>query len=156
MQTALSYVGVTSGWAGLCDRLACRAYGYASSGYATAAAHWQAMLDSGRAHPGDTCAPLGSFVFFDTGRPAGHVSIVVKASPTCDLDATLVTSNATYDYLTGYDGGVYVTTAGHLDASSARSGAGYLGWAEPSCRGAALEIGSVDPIAPRRKGRGPL
>ncbi|MCB2177841.1 MAG: transglycosylase SLT domain-containing protein [Actinomycetales bacterium] len=150
VQTALSYVGVTSGWAGLCDRLACRAYGYASSGYATASAHWQEMLDSGKAHPGDTCAPLGSFVFFDTGRPAGHVSIVVKASPTCDLDATLVTSNETYDYLTGYDGGVYVTRVDHLDALYARSGVGYLGWAEPVCRGDAPADTVKVPVLPGR------
>lgn len=132
---ALSYVGATTGWAGLCDRLACRAYGYANSGYPTAAAHWRAMVQEGMAHPGDRCPPLGSFVFYDTGRPAGHVSIVVKASPSCDLDATLVTSNGTYDHRTGYSGGVYLTTAGYLADWALRGGGRYLGWSEPTCRG---------------------
>ena len=138
VETALSYVGVRSGWAGLCDRLACRAYGYVGSGYYSAAAHWSAMVEEGLAHPGDGCPPLGSFVFFDTGRIFGHVSIVVKTSPTCDWSQTLVTSNATYDHLTGYDGGAYLTTVAHLDAGYARRGDGYLGWSDPVCQGVPL------------------
>lgn len=141
---ALSYVGAATGWAGLCDRLACRAYGYANSGYPTAATHWRAMLREGLAHPGDRCAPLGSFVFYDTGRPAGHVSIVVKASAICDLDATLVTSNGTYDHLTGYSGGVYLTTAGNLAGWATRAGGGYLGWSAPICAGA-VAVSSPEP-----------
>ena len=150
VQTALSYVGVRSGWAGLCDRLACRAYGYVGSGYFSAATHWAVMLDEGHGHPGDPCPPLGSFVFFDTGRVFGHVSVVVKTSPTCDWSQTFVTSNATYDHLTGYHGGVYLTTVAHLDAGYARRGDGYLGWAVPVCRGSRLAVGSVYSPGPRR------
>jgi hypothetical protein len=145
VQTALSYVGVRSGWAGLCDRLACRAYGYVGSGYFSAATHWAAMVDEGHAHPDDPCPPLGSFVFFDTGRIFGHVSIVVRTSPTCDWSQTFVTSNATYDHLTGYDGGVYLTTVAHLDAGYARRGDGYLGWSDPVCAGTALPAGTRHP-----------
>ena len=145
VETALSYVGVRSGWAGLCDRLACRAYGYVGSGYFSAATHWAAMVDEGHAHPDDPCPPLGSFVFFDTGRIFGHVSIVVRTSPTCDWSQTFVTSNATYDHLTGYDGGVYLTTVAHLDAGYARRGDGYLGWSDPVCAGTALPAGTRHP-----------
>jgi hypothetical protein len=84
VRTAMSNVGVTSGWHHLCDRLACRAYGYVGSGYPTAAEHWRQMVATGNAHPGDACPPLGSFVFWRTGRPAGHVSVVVQADPGCD------------------------------------------------------------------------
>ncbi len=143
--TALSYVGVRSGWDGLCDRLACRAHGYVGSGYYSAATHWAAMVDGGHAHPGDRCPPLGSFVFFDTGRIYGHVSVVVKTSPSCDWSQTFVTSNATYDHLTGYDGGVYLTTVAHLESGYARSGEGYLGWAEPVCQGGRLAAGMQQP-----------
>lgn len=150
VHTALSYVGVKSGWDGLCDRLACRAYGYVGSGYFSAATHWAVMVDGDQAHPGDRCPPLGSFVFFDTGRAFGHVSIVVKTSPTCDWSQTFVTSNETYDHLTGNDGGVYLTTLAHLDGVYERSGAGYLGWAEPVCRGALLNGSTQHPVSPGR------
>jgi len=52
IRTAFAHVGARSGWYRLCDRLACRAYGYAHSGYPTAAAHWQAMVAAGHARPG--------------------------------------------------------------------------------------------------------
>ena len=90
VETALSCVGVSSGWAGLCDRLSCRAYGYVGSGHYSAATHWAAIVDDGQAHAGDRCPPPGSFVFFDTGRIYGHVSIVVKTSPTCDWSHAFV------------------------------------------------------------------
>lgn len=144
VQTALSYVGVTSGWRQLCDRLACRAYGYVGSGYTTAAAHWDEMIDAGQAHPGDTCPPLGSFVFWRTGRPAGHVSVVVQADPGCDPDKTLVTANEVFDSATGNHGGVYLLTLAQLNAGYV-DGNGYLGWSNPVCRGAKLPAGTVHP-----------
>ena len=49
----MSYVGVRSGWRRMCDRLACRAYGFADSGYASAIEHWTAIGAVGYAHPGD-------------------------------------------------------------------------------------------------------
>ncbi|WP_129337201.1 transglycosylase SLT domain-containing protein [Cellulomonas endophytica] len=138
VQTALSYVGATSGWAGLCDRLACRAWGYATSGYPTAATHWATMRADGHAHPANPCPPLGSFVFFDTGRPAGHVSVVVHADPGCDPAKTQVTTNEFYDHATGNHGGVYLVTLAQLDTLYSRTGTGYLGWSTPVCAGQRL------------------
>ncbi|WP_149203855.1 transglycosylase SLT domain-containing protein [Actinotalea subterranea] len=142
--TALSYVGVTSGWDGLCDRLACRAYGYVGSGYYSAAVHWAAMVEVGQAHPGERCPPLGSFVFFETGRIYGHVSVVVQTSPTCDWDQTLVTSNGAFDAATGNHGGVYLLSLARLN-SFYLGGDGYLGWSNPVCAGARLSPDAVHP-----------
>lgn len=144
VDTALSYVGVTSGWDGLCDRLACRAYGYANAGYYSAATHWTAMVQSGHAHPGDRCPPLGSFVFFNTGRIYGHVSVVVQASPTCDPEQVLVTSNGVFDAATGNHGGVYLLSLARLDAMYL-GGTGYRGWSDPVCAGTPLPAGTIHP-----------
>ncbi|WP_448060620.1 transglycosylase SLT domain-containing protein [Cellulomonas hominis] len=144
VRTALSYVGVTNGWHQLCDRLACRAYGYVGSGFTTAKAHWNAMVAGGSAHPGDACPPLGSFVFWNTGRPAGHVSVVVQADAGCDPDAILVTSNGVFDSATGNHGGVYLLSFAQLNVGYV-SGRGYLGWSDPICQGATLPPGTVHP-----------
>ena len=144
VRTALSYVGVASGWRQLCDRLACRAYGYVGSGYATAKVHWDTMVATGYAHPGDACPPLGAFVFWNTGRPAGHVSVVVQADPRCDAGKTLVTANGVFDRATGNRGGVYLLTLAQLNAGYL-GGNGYLGWSEPVCTGAVLPAGTVHP-----------
>ena len=142
--TALSYVGLTTGWDGLCDRLACRAYGYANAGYYSAAVHWKAMVTAGHARPVDRCPPLGSFVFFDTGRIYGHVSVVVQASPTCDPDEILVTSNGVFDAATGNHGGVYLLSFARLDGMYL-GGNGYLGWSDPVCAGSPLPAGTAHP-----------
>ncbi|HEY3547799.1 MAG TPA: hypothetical protein VGK17_17135 [Propionicimonas sp.] len=142
--TALSYVGVTTGWDGLCDRLACRAYGYAASGYTSARAHWAAMLLAGHAHPRDRCPQLGSFVFWDTGRIYGHVSVVVQTDPTCDPTKTLVTANGVFDAATGNHGGVYLLSFARLDAMYLH-GTGYLGWSAPVCGGARVPPVSAEP-----------
>lgn len=144
VRTAMAYVGVRSGWHQLCDRLACRAYGYVGSGYPTAAEHWRQMVATGNAHPGDACPPLGAFVFWRTGRPAGHVSVVVQADPGCDPDKILVTSNGVFDSATGNHGGVYLLSFAQLNAGYV-SGAGYLGWSNPVCQGAKLPAGTVHP-----------
>jgi transglycosylase-like protein with SLT domain len=144
VQTAMSYVGARSGWAGLCDKLACRAYGYTNSGYTSAAAHWDAMLLTGHAHPGNTCPPLGSFVFWATGRPFGHTSIVVQADLGCDPAKTLVTSNEVFDSATGNHGGVYLISLAQINAGFVH-GAGYLGWSDPICRGALQAPGATPP-----------
>lgn len=145
VRNALAYVGVTSGWHQLCDRLACRAYGYATSGYPSATSHWHAMLTSGHAHPRDRCPPLGSFVFYDTGRPFGHVSIVVQADPTgCDPNRIQVTSNGIYDAATGNHGGVYLLSLQRLHEVYP---GGYLGWSSPVCRGSLLDAAAVHPVA---------
>lgn len=144
VRTALAYVGVTSGWHQLCDQLACRAYGYARSGFPTAAAHWDQMVVTGNAHPGDTCPPLGSFVFWRTGRPAGHVSVVVQADPGCDPQHILVTANEVFDSATGNHGGVYLLSLAQLNAGYV-NGRGYLGWSNPVCQGALLPAGTIHP-----------
>jgi hypothetical protein len=146
VRNALAYVGVRNGWYQLCDRLACRAYGYVGSGYVSAKAHWQVMLAHGYAHPGDRCPPLGSFVFFDTGRPFGHVSIVVKADPVaCDPNVIEVTSNEVFDAATGGHGGVYLLSLARLDHMEL-GGHGYLGWSDPICAGAPLPAGTIHPV----------
>ncbi|MGV8965230.1 MAG: transglycosylase SLT domain-containing protein [Cellulomonas sp.] len=149
VQTAMSYVGVRSGWAQLCDRLACRAYGYINSGYPSAKAHWLDMVVTGRAHPGDECPPLGSFVFWNTGRPFGHVSVVVQADPGCDPAKTMVTANEVFDSASGNHGGVYLVSLAHLNAGYV-NGRGYLGWSDPACKGASLPAGTTHPAPPGR------
>ena len=52
VRTSLSY-GQRSGCRRMCDRLACRAYGFANSGYDSVAAHGDALLTAGYAHPAD-------------------------------------------------------------------------------------------------------
>lgn len=146
VNNAMAYVGVTSGWTQLCDRLACRAYGYVGSGHPSAKAHWEQMLATGHAHPADWCPPLGSFVFFDTGRPYGHVSIVVQADPgRCDPQQIKVTSNQAFDTATGNHGGVYLLTFAQLN-SFFEHGDGYLGWSDPVCSGAILPLGTIHPV----------
>lgn len=141
--TGLAYVGVTTGWYQRCDQLACRAYGYANSGYVSARTHWLAMLATGHAHPGDPCPPLGSFVFFDTGRPDGHVSLVVQADPgRCDPNAIQLTANEVFDGATGNHGGVYELAFGRLSRMYL-GGHGYLGWSDPVCVGALLPAGAA-------------
>jgi len=148
VQTAMSYVGVRSGWTQLCDRLVCRAYGYANSGYASARAHWFDMVATGHAHPGDPCPPLGSFVFWNTGRPFGHVSVVVQANAACDPNKIMVTANEVFDSATGNHGGVYLLSFAHLNGGYV-DGRGFLGWADPVCKGAQLRPGTANPSASR-------
>lgn len=102
------------------------------------------MVDQSHAHPGGRCPPLGSFVFFDTGRIYGHVSVVVQTSPTCEWDQTLVTSNGVFDTATGNHGGVYLLSLARLN-SFYRGGNGYLGWSDPLCAGSPLPAGTAHP-----------
>ena len=142
VSTGLAYVGVTSGWYQRCDQLACRAYGYANSGYVSARTHWLAMLATGHAHPGDPCPPLGSFVFFNTCRSDRHVSLVVQADPSgCDPNVIQVTANEIFDRATGNHGGVYQLSLGRLEGMYL-GGHGYLGWSDPVCAGALLPAGA--------------
>ena len=147
VRTALSYVGIRSGWRQLCDKLACRAYGYASSGYPSAKAHWEQMVVTGHAHPGDTCPPLGAFVFWNTGCPFGHVSVVVQADPGCDATKTLVTANEVFDRATGNSGGVYLLSLAQLNAGYV-DGRGYLGWSDPVCAGALVTARTAQATEP--------
>jgi len=149
VRNGLAYVGVTTGWRQLCDRLACRAYGYVGSGFTSAKAHWTAMVASGHAHPGDACPPLGAFTFWNTGRPFGHASLVVQADPGCDPTKILLTANEVFDSATGNRGGVYLISFARLSGMYLH-GHGYLGWSDPICQGALLPAGAPHPAPPGR------
>lgn len=106
------------------------------------------MVDHGYAHPDDRCPPLGSFVFWNTGRPYGHVSLVVQADPMrCDPEHIEVTSNGVFDAATGRHGGVYLLSFARLDHMQL-GGRGYLGWSPPICAGALLPAGTLHPAPP--------
>ena len=137
IRTALSHVGQRSGWRRLCDRLACRAYGYANSGFKSARAHWEAMVAIKYAHPADRCPPAGSFVFWTAATPAGHVAVVVENDGSCDPDLIKLVSNDVLDTSTGNYGGVYLVTLRQIESGFVRP-SGYLGWSEPICIGALL------------------
>lgn len=136
IRTALSMVGTPSGWYRMCDRLACRAYGHTNSGYASAAAHWDAMLAGGRAHPGDRCPPPGSFVFWRTASAEGHVALVVTSDAYCDPTQITLVSNDVLDAENATAGGVYQVSLARIENGFV-SAEGYLGWSEPICPGAA-------------------
>lgn len=133
--TALDLVGARSGWYNRCDRLACRAYGYANSGYESASVHWTRMLATGHARPGDRCPPLGAFVYWATGGPAGHIALVVQADPGCDPARIKVVTNDALDHATGFTGGVYLVTLAQIETGF-MSRSGYRGWSDPVCAGA--------------------
>jgi hypothetical protein len=135
--TALSMVGTRSGWYRMCDRLACRAYGHPNSGYASAAAHWAAMLAGGHAHPGDRCPPPGSFAFWRTASADGHVALVATSDGYCDPTRITVVSNDVLDAENATTGGVYQVSLARIEHGFV-SAEGYLGWSEPVCTGSAL------------------
>lgn len=138
IQAGLSMVGTRTGWYRLCDRLACRAYGYGNSGYPTAAAHWDAMLTAGHAHPGDRCPPPGAFAYWSTGPgQPGHVALVTSADGNCDPNRITVVSNDVLDAATGAHGGVYHVTLARIESGFVDS-ARYLGWSQPVCAGLPL------------------
>lgn len=138
---ALDLVGARSGWYRRCDRLACRAYGYANSGYESASVHWTRMLATGHARPGDRCPPLGAFVYWATGSPAGHIALVVQTDPGCDPARIKVVTNDALDRATGFTGGVYLVTLAQIETGF-MSRSGYRGWSDPVCAGA-LQAGAA-------------
>lgn len=152
VRTSMSYVGVRSGWSRMCDRLACRAYGYANSGYPSAAVHWRAMLAAGHARLGDRCPPVGSFVFWRTGTPLGHVALVVANTGGCDPSRITVVSNDVLDRSTGNHGGVYAVSLAQIESGYVTA-SGYLGWSQPICAGKPLPTGTRHPVATRDAGR---
>jgi hypothetical protein len=143
VRASLDLIGVRSGWSRQCDRLACHAYGFANSGYVSASAHWASMLATGHGHTGDHCPPVGSFMFWSTPGPDGHVALIVQSDAACDPDRIELVSNDVLDRRTGYDGGVYLVTLTQIESGFV-SRAGYLGWSNPVCAGLAL------PAATRR------
>ena len=134
VRIALNSVGQRYGWCNRCDRLVCRAYGYANSGYPTATAHWQAMIATSRAHVRDRCPPVGAFVYWASSQPAGHVALVVQASEDCDPNMIKVVSSDVLDSRTGYHGGIYLVTLAEIENGFVRSN-GYRGWSDPVCAG---------------------
>ncbi|MGQ0631516.1 MAG: hypothetical protein ACT4P1_10770 [Sporichthyaceae bacterium] len=143
IRVAVSMVGTRTGWYRLCDRLACRAYGYANSGYPTAAAHWKAMLAAGIARPTDRCPPPGSFAYWSTGTgAAGHVALVTSADGTCDPNRITLVSNDVLDAATGALGGVYHVTLARLESGFVDP-ARYLGWSPPICAGLPLPTDAI-------------
>jgi hypothetical protein len=146
IDTALAMTGTRSGWHRLCDRLVCRAYGYANSGYPSAAAHWAAMAQAGLAHPGDRCPPPGAFMFWDTGpNQPGHVALVISRAG-CDPNRITAVSNDVLDTAVGNRGGIYHVTLARLESGFVQPGR-YLGWSPPVCAGLALPTGTADGTA---------
>jgi hypothetical protein len=134
VRTSLDHVGETYGWHNRCDRLACRAYGFANSGYPTATAHWRTMLATGHAHVRDRCPPVGAFVYWAASQPAGHVALVVQSDPACDPNRIKVVSNDVLDSHTGNDGGVYLVTLSQIE-DGFMNASNYRGWSDPVCAG---------------------
>ncbi|MFE7528085.1 hypothetical protein ACFU7Y_20555 [Kitasatospora sp. NPDC057542] len=59
----------------LCDNFVAQAYGWGSSGSDSANVHWQRLVATGDAHPGDNAPPAGALLFYDSGSAAGHVAL---------------------------------------------------------------------------------
>jgi Transglycosylase SLT domain len=144
VRTAMSYVGVRSGWYRRCDALVCRAYGYKNSGYPTATHHWHAMVAAGHAHPGDRCPPVGAFVHWSTSSPAGHVALVAATDGTCHPDTIHLVSNDVGDTTHGNKGGVYLVTLADIETNWMHRSR-YRGWSAPVCAGARLPDGTRHP-----------
>lgn len=137
IRVVLSMAGTRSGWYQLCDRLVCRAYGYATSGYLTAATHWAAMVEGATARPGDRCPPAGAFVFWAPAPGsdgAGHVALVTATDPWCDPRRIELVSNDVGDAATGNRGGVYRVSLAGIEAGFMDRDR-YLGWSLPICAG---------------------
>jgi hypothetical protein len=62
-----------TGYEGLCEKAVENAYG-TTGVWASAKAHWQGAINAGKAHPGNTNAPRGAFVYWNTSQ-FGHVGI---------------------------------------------------------------------------------
>ena len=86
---------------------------------------------------GDRCAPVGSFMFWKTSRPFGHVALVVQSDTRCDPERIKLVSNEVLDSRTGFDGGVYLVTLAQIETGFV-SRTGYVGWSDPVCAGVAL------------------
>jgi hypothetical protein len=146
INAALAMTGTRNGWHRLCDRLVCRTYGYANSGYPSAIAHWTAMEHARLAHPGDRCPPPGSFVFWDTGTgEPGHVALVISRA-SCNPNQITAVSNDVLDTAVGNRGGVYHVTLARLESGFVRPSR-YLGWSPPVCAGLALPTSSTTTVS---------
>lgn len=110
-----------TGWYRRCDNFVAQAYGYGSSGSATANVHWNRLVDAGLARPGDNAPPAGALLFYDTGEDAGHVALY--------LGDDMVASN---DVLDGYRGEGKIAVVHRKELTDGRWRLRYRGWTEPS------------------------
>jgi hypothetical protein len=99
-----------------CDHLAGDIWGYEeASGYYSAMTHWQTAVSQGIAVYGDKEPPLGALLFWETGRPFGHVATYIGNG--------MVVTNAGGEY----GSNVYIYYADWYDGVGYK----YLGWAPP-------------------------
>jgi hypothetical protein len=99
-----------------CDHLAGDIWGYEeASGYYSAFTHWQAAVAQGIAVAEDREPPLGALLFWETGRPFGHVATYIGNG--------MVVTNAGGEY----GSNVFIYYADWYDVV----GYEYLGWAPP-------------------------
>lgn len=99
-----------------CDHLAGDIWGYEeASGYLSAMTHWQTAVAQGIAVRGDKEPPLGALLFWETGRPFGHVATYIGNG--------MVVTNAGGEY----GSNVYIYYADWYDMVNYK----YLGWAPP-------------------------
>lgn len=104
---------------GMCDKWVASYYGYSSSGYATAIAHWNAIPVTDK-HPNDVNAPAGALVFWSGGSSgAGHVALSLGGGKIVSTDYPR----------SG------ITSATTIDAISNGWGEHYQGWATPVFQG---------------------
>lgn len=99
-----------------CDHLAGDIWGYEeASGYYSAMTHWETAVSQGIAKFDDKEPPLGALLFWETGRPFGHVATYIGNG--------MVVTNAGGEY----GSNVYIYYADWYDLV----GYEYLGWAPP-------------------------
>lgn len=99
-----------------CDHLAGDIWGYEdASGYLSAKTHWETAVRQGIAVFDDREPPLGALLFWETGRPFGHVATYIGDG--------MVVTNAGGEY----GSNVYIYYADWYDTVGYK----YLGWAPP-------------------------
>lgn len=108
---------------GLCDHFVGLAYGLPHSGYESAKVHWE-QTPRNLKRPGDNKPPVGALVYWDTGKPYGHVAIV-----------------------SGYDrNGEPLVTTTHTNGGRptvmalSQTGMSYLGWSVPYFGGKTADV----------------
>lgn len=127
--TAVQYATtIDEQFPGLCDHFVGAAYGFNHSGYASANAHWQQTPEEYR-HT-DTEAPIGSLVFFDTGKKWGHVAIVTGRGKNGPIVTTTHTQNGT-----------------PVEMPLSRMGMKYRGWTPAYFHGKVADLKAFNPQA---------
>ncbi|MGW7295376.1 hypothetical protein ACWGIB_23660 [Streptomyces xiamenensis] len=114
-----------TGWYRRCGQFVAEAYGYAYSGSATAAIHWDRLRAMGLTHSGEEAPLAGALLFYETGEAAGHVALY--------LGNDLVASN---DIMDSYEGEGKIALVSRRELTDGQWRLRYLGWAEPAFPGA--------------------